>query len=243
MIASKRPSRRDWVKESSFGGWFLSTDTWVHRVLAIAMDELETLLSPRQDRYPTVVDVGFGHGHSLLMLDERFSPDTIIGLDIDPESLERAADKVTDCASDVQLRLGDATSIDLPDASVDMVLCHQTLHHVVDHEAAVREFYRVLKPGGVLLMAESCRKFIHSLPVWLLFRHPNHVQKSDSEYVQLLNDCGFDTHPDRISTPYYWWSRADFGLLEKLGKKVPADKEETQVNVVAFRPASPTLHG
>jgi len=226
------------VKETSFGDWFLSTDTWVHRVLAIALDEFETLLSPRLGRYPTIVDLGFGHGHSLPMLDQRFSPDTIIGLDIDPEALERAADKVNDCASDVQLRVGDATSMDLPDASVDMVLCHQTLHHIVDHEATVREIYRVLKPGGVLLMAESCRKFIHSLPVRVLFRHPDHVQKTDSEYVQLLNDCGFDTHPDRISRPYYWWSRSDFGLLEKLGMKVPTDKENTQVNVVAFRPNS-----
>ena len=237
MSASQEPPRQEWVKESSFGDWFLSTDTWVNRVLSIALDELEILLSPRRDRYPTIVDVGFGHGHSLPMLDERFSPDTIIGFDIDPKALEHAADRVKDCASDVQLRRGDAAAMDLPDASVDMVLCHQCLHHMVEHEAAVKEFYRVLKPGGVLLMAESCRKFIHSIPVRLLFRHPNHVQKTDAEYVQLVEDCGFDTHPDRISRPYYWWSRWDLGLLEKLGRKVPANKEETQVNIVAFRPS------
>lgn len=238
MNTSLKPPHQAWVKETSFGEWFLSTDTWVNRVLAIAIDELEALLSPRLDRYPTIVDVGFGHGHSLPMLDQRFGPHTIIGLDIDPESVERAADKVRDCASDVQLHVGNATSMDLPDASVDMVFCHQTLHHIVDQEAAVREFLRVLKPGGVLLMAESCRKFIHSLQVRFLFRHPNHVQKTNLEYVQLLNDCGFETHPERISSPYYWWSRRDFGLLERLGRKVPDDKEETQVNVVAFRPTN-----
>lgn len=237
MSARREPSHQDWVKESKFGDWFLSTDTWVRRVLAIGIDELEALLSPRLDRYPTIVDIGFGHGHSLQMLDERFKPETIIGIDIDKQALEHAADKARNCTADVQLRRGDAAATDLPDASVDMVLCHQTLHHMPDHEAALREFYRILKPGAPLLLAESCRKFIHSLPVRLLFRHPNHVQKTDVEYVQLIRDCGFDVSDERIARPYYWWSRSDFGLLELLGKKVPADKENTQVNVVAFRPS------
>ena len=85
-------------------------------------------------------------------------------------------------------------------------------------------------------MAESCRKFIHSLPVKLLFRHPNDVQKTDIEYLQLLEDSGFVVHPQNISRPYLWWSRVDFGLLEFLGKKIPVNKEETFINVAAYCP-------
>lgn len=62
------------------------------------------------------------------------------------------------------------------------------------------------------------------------------VQKTDIEYLQLLQDSGFVTPPESISRPYLWWSRMDLGLLEKLGKKVPKDKEETLINVVAYRP-------
>ena len=35
-------------------------------------------------------------------------------------------------------------------ASVDLLFCHQTFHHLVEQEQALAEFYRVLKPGGNL---------------------------------------------------------------------------------------------
>jgi len=232
----EQPARKSWVRETRFGEWFLNTDTWVNRVLKIALDDLESLLTPKLEQYPTILDVGIGHGHSLLMLDQRFRPQKLIGMDINPEVAKQADDKVTACDCEVQVLVNNATAMELADQSVDMVFCHQTLHHIADQASAVREFYRVLKPGGVLLMAESCRKFIHSLPVRVLFRHPMHAQKTDSEYLQLLADNGFETGPENISRPYTWWSRADLGLLELLGKRVSEDREETQINVVAYRP-------
>ena len=236
MLEDKQSARQSWVKETDFGDWFLTTDTWINRVLKIALDDLESLMMPRLDRYPTILDVGSGHGHSLLMLDQRFRPEKIIYLDVDPEASERAADKIKTCVAEVQILVNNAAALELPDNSVDMILCHQTLHHIVDQVSAVNEFYRVLKPGGVLLMAESCKKFIHSLYVRLFFRHPNDVQKTDIEYLQLLEDSGFALHPQNISRPYLWWSRTDLGLLELLGKKIPTDKEETLINVAAYRP-------
>ena len=233
----KQLGRQYWVKESRFGDWFTTTDTWINRVLKIALDDLESLMMPRLDRYPTILDIGYGNGHSLLMLDRRFHPEKLIGLDVSPEASELAADKINACDSEVQILVNNAAAIELADDSVDMVLCHQTLHHVVDQVSAVREFYRVLKPGGVLLMAESCRKFIHSLPVRMFFRHPMNVQKTDSEYLQLLEDSGFDVRPECISRPYLWWSQVDFGLRELLGKKNSENKEETLVNVVAYKSA------
>lgn len=224
------------MKETRFGEWFLNTDTWVNRVLKLALDDLEQLLIPRLGDYSTILDVGVGHGHSLLMLDERFRPQKIIALDVNPEVREQVVDKADACDCEVQVVVNNATAMELPDQSVDMVLCHQTLHHIADQSGAVKEFYRVLKPGGVLLMAESCRKFIHSLPVKLLFRHPMDVQKTDTEYLQLLEDNGFVARPENISRPFTWWSRADLGLLELLGKKVSEEREETQLNVAAYRP-------
>jgi len=236
-VENQQTARQGWVKESSFGVWFLNTDTWINRVLKIAMDDLETLMTDKLDSYPVILDVGCGHGHSLVMLDQRFHPEKIIGLDVDPDVSERAADNAAACKCDVLFIVNDAASMELPDESVDMILCHQTFHHIVDQTGAANEFYRVLKPGGVLLFAESCRKFIFSLPVRTLFRHPMDVQKTDTEYLQVLENSGFLISPDAVSRPYTWWSRPDLGLFEKLGKKPPAEKEETIVNAVACRPA------
>lgn len=239
MTDDRQSGRQNWVRETRFGDWFTTTDTWINRVLKIALDDLESLMTPKLDRYPTILDIGFGNGHSLLMLDRRFHPEKLIGLDISPEASELAADKINACDSEVKILVNNAAAIELPDNSVDMILCHQTLHHVVDQIRAVREFYRVLKPGGALLMAESCRKFIHSLPVRIFFRHPMDVQKTDIEYLRLIEDSGFVVRPENISRPYLWWSQVDFGLRELLGKKISEDKEETLINVVAYKPGRP----
>ena len=61
-VEKQQTARRGWVKETSFGVWFLSTDTWVNRVLKIAMDDLEALMIEKLDSYPTILDVGCGFG-------------------------------------------------------------------------------------------------------------------------------------------------------------------------------------
>ena len=70
-VENQQTARQGWVRESSFGVWFLSTDTWINRVLKTAVDDLEMLMIDKLDSYPVILDVGCGHGHSLLMLDQR----------------------------------------------------------------------------------------------------------------------------------------------------------------------------
>jgi SAM-dependent methyltransferase len=123
----------------------------------------------------------------------------------------------------------------VPDDSLDMIFCHQTFHHVADPDRAAREFYRALKPGGVLLFSESCAPFIRSWPIRILFRHPMEAQRLAEEYLALLTATGFAFTPDNVSTPYPWWSRPDLGLLERLGRPVPSRRAETVVNVAAFK--------
>jgi ubiquinone/menaquinone biosynthesis C-methylase UbiE len=107
----------------------------------------------------------------------------------------------------------------------------------VDQESAIKEFFRVLKPGGRLLFAESTRKYIHSWIIKWLFRHPMDVQKTAEQYLQLIRDSGFSVRDRNISYPYLWWSRSDLGIMERWFKRpIPNDKEETLINLVATKP-------
>ena len=227
------------VPETAFGKWFLQTSTWKVHVLERAIKDLERLIPDRQPAYAVVADVGCGWGHSLKKLNDRFSPQRLIGMDIDPEMLAASAKEAANSGVQVEFVNCSSSRLALPDNSVDLLFCHQTFHHLIDQEQAIREFFRVLKPGGVLLFAESTRRYIHSWIIRLLFRHPMDVQKSAPEYLALIRSAGFNVLPESISYPYLWWSREDLGVIERwFGIKPSSEREETLINLVASKPHS-----
>ncbi|MDB5821449.1 MAG: SAM-dependent methyltransferase protein [Herminiimonas sp.] len=227
------------VPETRFGIWFLGSATWLERVLEVAVADLARLLgSEARQSYDVVLDVGCGQGKSFSILSRRFKPRRLIGLDADRKILEVARARSINDKVAVDLLPGSGSAIPLPDKSVDLLFCHQTFHHLIDHEGAISEFHRVLKPGGVLLFAESTKAYIHSWMIRLLFRHPMEVQKTADEYLALIRRAGFDVAPSRVSYPYLWWSRSDLGLLERLRIKAPPPpgrREETLLNLVATK--------
>lgn len=232
-----RPRLEPAVAETRIGTWFIGTELWAEHVLERAIDDLARLIQPRRASYPVIVDVGCGWGRSFALLAERFAPERLIGLEIDRAMVKAAAACCARQALAVSIAQASAAHIPLPGGSVDMVFCHQTFHHLVDQERAIREFHRILRPGGLLLFAESTRRYIESWLIRLLFRHPMEVQKSAAEYIAMVRDAGFDLAPDAISLPYLWWSRADLGLAERLfGRAPPPSREETLVNLVAVKP-------
>ncbi len=85
---------------------------------------------------------------------------------------------------------------------------------LIYQDEAIQEYFRVLKPGGVLLFAESTKRYIDSWIIRLFFRHPMSVQKTADEYIALIRGAGFSVLERQISYPYLWWSREDFAILE-----------------------------
>jgi ubiquinone/menaquinone biosynthesis C-methylase UbiE len=229
-----------YIEETRIGFHFLRTHTWQHHVLRVAINDLKRLIGEPLPQGGTLLDVGCGQGKSFRLLREAFQPARLLGLDADPHSLSlaQAEAELEDMA--VELHSADCAQIPLPDHNVDIVFCHQTFHHLVEQERALAEFWRVLKPGGLLLFAESTKAYIDTWVIRWFFRHPMEVQKSAEEYLEMLRWQGFEFEPRNVSFPYLWWSRSkDFGLLERWGLKAPpppGQREETLVNVAARKP-------
>lgn len=226
------------VEETRFGKWFLKTETWRVHVLERALADLVRLIPERRPGYEVVVDVGCGSGYSLPKLAQRFAPRELVGVDIDPQMLAIARAEAERAGVAVRLVESSSSRMPLADGSVDLLFCHQTFHHLVEQEQALAEFLRVLKPGGLLLFAESTRRYIHSWIIRALFRHPMEVQRSAPEYLQMLRQAGFTVPESQVSYPYLWWSRGDLGILERwFGLPPPREREETLLNVVAVKPS------
>lgn len=224
------------MPESSFGVWFLGTETWAKHVLKRAIEDLDGLIENRRASYPVIVDIGCGFGRSFKMLNDRFRPVRMVGIDLDPKMLAISSLEAKRQGLTVEFERASSSSLPLADQSVDMVFCHQTFHHLIDQHNALSEFHRVLKHDGVLLFAESTRKYIHSWIIRILFRHPMDVQRTAPEYLAMISDAGFEIHPRSVSYPYLWWSRTDFAIMERwFGFAPPANREETLINLVAIR--------
>ena len=229
-----------YVEETKIGFAFLRTHTWQHHVLRVAINDLKRLFSEPPPKGAILLDVGCGQGKSFKYLTKTFQPKKIIGIDADPISLKlskQEAKKQNICA---ELIGADCAKIPLDDNSIDILFCHQTFHHLVEQASALAEFYRVIKPGGYLLFAESTKYYIDTWVIRWFFRHPMHVQKSAEEYLSMLQQQGFRFDETNVSYPYLWWSRAkDFGLLERLRLKTPppiGQRDETLVNAVLRKP-------
>lgn len=231
-----------YVEETRIGFHFLRSHTWQHHVLRVAINDLKRLAGETLTRGGVLLDVGCGQGKSFRLLRDAFAPDRLIGLDADPHSITLSRQEAMRENIEAELILGDCASIDLPDASIDIVFCHQTFHHLVEQHRALAEFWRVLKPGGLLLFAESTRAYIDTWAIRWFFRHPMHVQRSAEEYLAMVREQGFAFEPRHASFPYLWWSRsADFGLLERWKLKSPpppGQREETLINLAAWKPVA-----
>ena len=227
------------VPETRVGFWFLGTKTWIEKVIRVAIKDLLPLMDDRRESYDTIVDVGCGQGLSFSVLNETFKPQRLIGVEYETKTIETARARAKREGIAVELLQNDCAEIALPDGIADIVFCHQTCHHLVRQEQALAEFYRLLKPGGVLLFAESTKAYIHSWIIRWLFAHPMDKQRTAQEYMDMVRAAGFEFEDRHTSFPYLWWSRADLAIAENIFRIKPkpfGQREETLVNLVAYKP-------
>jgi 2-polyprenyl-3-methyl-5-hydroxy-6-metoxy-1,4-benzoquinol methylase len=122
-----------------------------------------------------VLDAGCGYGLYSLSL-ASLGLGQIDAVDVDAgriAALEKMFAEQPELKKRIHLKVGSLTKLPFADASYDIIICSEVIEHIADHESAVRELSRVLKPGGTLLLSvptdsdfnrRTYRRFDHQRP-------------------------------------------------------------------------------
>jgi ubiquinone/menaquinone biosynthesis C-methylase UbiE len=147
----RRMSRRRSLPCPSLFAGFLES-TWMDRLMG-TQSTLDRLgLQPGQQ----VLEVGPGPGRLLIPAARRVLPGgEVVGLDIQPGMIERLKARAEQAGvANLKAVLGDATQPHFPPESFDVVYLCTVLGEIPNREAALRQCYDALKPGGLLSITE-----------------------------------------------------------------------------------------
>ncbi|NES64771.1 MAG: methyltransferase domain-containing protein [Okeania sp. SIO2D1] len=103
-------------------------------------------------RNTTVLDVGCGIGGSTRILAKDYGFD-VTGITISPKQVQRAQE-LTPEGVDAKFQVDDALALSFPDNSFDVVWSIEAGPHMPDKAKYAEEMMRVLKPGGILVVAD-----------------------------------------------------------------------------------------
>jgi ubiquinone/menaquinone biosynthesis C-methylase UbiE len=179
ILAKRKDKLRGYFDELAgrFGRHYVPGRSWK------GLSEMFLKLMP-----PLVVaDLGAGEGTLSLLLTQR--AERVIAVDHSQKMLEYVVDIARrNGVKNLDYRLGDLEELPLADSEVDLVLFHQSLHHALHPGKAVDEAWRIVKPGGRIVVMDLVKHRFEEArdmyaDVWLGF--------SQVELVDMLQHAGF----------------------------------------------------
>ncbi|MBI5304101.1 MAG: class I SAM-dependent methyltransferase [Chloroflexi bacterium] len=128
---------------------------------------------------PVILEIGCSSGFMLRLIREHLSRAFVIGSDYVCGPLERLAENLPD----VPLLQFDLVTCPLPDESIDAVILLNVLEHIGDDSAAMRQVYRILKPGGIAVIEVPANQRLYDVYDKLLMHHRRYAPQDSRQIV------------------------------------------------------------
>ncbi len=138
-----------------------------------------------------VLDCGAGTGE--LSLAASDNADSVLCTDLSKNMLKQAQRKARALGADnIEFAARNIFDLQDPDGTYDVVIAGNVLHLLTNPQGAVKEMYRVLKPGGKLLLPTFTNKNSARLLIGIYKKlgFDPAANYSPSEYKKMLEDCG-----------------------------------------------------
>lgn len=142
----------------------------------------------------TVLDLGSGGGIDCFLAAKQVGPQgRVIGIDMTPEMIDRARTNAERGGyANVEFRLGEIEALPVGDETVDVIISNCVLNLSTDKGRALSEAYRVLKPGGRLVVSDM----VSEVPVPSVLEHDLDAIAAclptfRDAYLQEFRDAGF----------------------------------------------------
>jgi MPBQ/MSBQ methyltransferase len=181
-----------WADSDFFNFGYWRPETTSHKkACEDLLDELTGFLPPKPS---LVLDVACGLGATTGHIAARYPESKVIGVNISSKQLSTAKQKHPDC----RFAQMDAVTLGFADSSFDAVVCVEAAFHFDTRAQFIREAYRILKPGGWLVLSDILAK-----PWAGRFRSTvtmrNMIVGTD-EYRNAFSACGFAVQLEDITT-------------------------------------------
>lgn len=172
--------------------YFLRANEDWDRIRALHLSEHEVEAAMRDAAgagpFDLMIDVGVGTGRILEVFADRVSES--VGIDVNHAMLNVARLNLERAGlTGASVRKADVAALPFDDGEADLVTVHQVLHYLDDPAVAIAECARVLKPGGVLLIADFA-------PHQLEFLKTDHAHRklgfSDEEITGWVEEAGLE---------------------------------------------------
>ncbi|MFW9856680.1 MAG: arsenite methyltransferase [Candidatus Thorarchaeota archaeon] len=143
-----------------------------------------------------VVDLGSGAGVDVFLASKKTgSNGKVIGVDMTPEMVDKARSNVRSGKYDnVEFRLGEIEHLPIADNTADLIISNCVINLSVDKSQVFRDAYRVLKPGGRLVISDIILEKELPKVVRDAIQHvPGCLTRSQTEreYLSLIESAGF----------------------------------------------------
>ena len=144
-----------------------------------------------------VLDLGSGAGVDCFLAANIVGPKgRVIGVDMTPEMVEKAKENAwNNSYKNVEFRLGEIEHLPMDSSSVDVIISNCVINLSIDKQRVFQEAYRVLKPGGTLMVSDMV--LLEDLPDYInnsveaYVRCVGGAMRKDA-YITTIKQAGFD---------------------------------------------------